>query len=69
MAHRAIPMTAFPRVRTIYIFVRTIYSCVQLREYICVVYVVKEVCGDGINDKLYTINYVSFLSTTFGNTK
>ena len=30
MARRAIPMIAFPRVRTIYIY---IFSCVHLREY------------------------------------
>ena len=30
MARRAIPMIAFPRARTIYIY---IYSCVHLREY------------------------------------
>ena len=35
MAHRAIPMIAFPRVRTIYIYNIYIYnySCVHLREY------------------------------------
>ena len=38
MARRAIPMIAFPRVRTIYIY---IYVCGHLR--VLVVYVVKEV--------------------------
>ena len=36
MAHRAIPMIAFPQVRTIYI-------CLWPHTRICVVYVVKEV--------------------------
>ena len=40
MARRAIPMIAFPRVRTIYIY---IYICLWPLTQLCVVYVVKEV--------------------------
>ena len=45
MARRAIPMIAFPRVRTIYIYYNYIYIILFNRPLtrVCVVYVVKEV--------------------------
>ena len=43
MAHRAIPMIAFPRVQTVYIIFIFIFLCPLAR--VCVVYVVKEVAS------------------------
>ena len=44
MARRAIPMIAFPRVRTIYIYIFFLNFLVSLTR-VCVVYVVKEVAS------------------------
>ena len=47
MARRAIPIIAFPRVRTIYIIILYLYVCVLELARVCVVYVVKEVASFG----------------------